>query len=60
MGAHDPHDIFVRAHTLQGSKKDWSPKLTKWPRRALIFDTETTLDTAQKLNFGCFRQCELS
>jgi hypothetical protein len=59
MGAHDPHEIFVRAHTLQASKKDWSPNLAKWPRRALIFDTETTLDPAQKLNFGCFRQCEL-
>jgi hypothetical protein len=54
------HDIFVRAHTSVRSKiatdRRWSPK---WPRHCLIFDTETTLDPAQKLNFGAFRRCKL-
>lgn len=54
------HDIFVRAHTSarpkNSSDKRWSPK---WPDHCLIFDTETTLDPAQKLNFGAFRRCKL-
>lgn len=55
------HDIFVRAHT-RVRKKDardrrWSPK---WPKYCLIFDTETTLDTSQKLNFGTYRRCQLT
>jgi len=31
----------------------------KWPTYCLIIDTETTLDPAQKLNFGAFRRCKL-
>jgi hypothetical protein len=54
------HDIFVRAHTSVRTKtasdRRWSPK---WPRHCLIFDTETTLDPAQQLNFGAFRRCKL-
>jgi hypothetical protein len=54
------HDIFVRAHTSARAKdssdKRWSPK---WPSHCLIFDTETTLDPSQKLNFGAFRRCKL-
>lgn len=54
------HDIFVRAHTSARAKtspeKRWSPK---WPKQCLIFDTETTLDPAQKLNFGAYRRCKL-
>jgi DNA polymerase type B, organellar and viral len=54
------HDIFVRAHTSVRTKtasdRRWSPK---WPTHCLIFDTETTLDPAQKLNFGAFRRCKL-
>ena len=54
------HDIFVRAHTSVRTKtasdRRWSPK---WPRHCLIFDTETTLDPTQKLNFGAFRRCKL-
>src|SRR5271166_1839268 len=54
------HDIFVRAHTSARAKaasdRRWSPK---WPNHCLIFDTETTLDPAQKLNFGAFRRCKL-
>ena len=58
--AQELHDIFVRAHTSVRTKtatdRRWSPK---WPRHCLIFDTETTLDPAQKLNFGAFRRCKL-
>src|SRR5215469_3583641 len=54
------HDIFVRAHTRVrtriGRDRRWS---AKWPRHCLIFDTETTLDPAQKLNFGTYRRCVL-
>jgi hypothetical protein len=54
------HDIFVRAHTSARTKpasdRRWSPK---WPNHCLIFDTETTLDPAQKLNLGAFRRCKL-
>jgi hypothetical protein len=50
----------VRAHTCvrtkSASDRRWSPK---WPRHCLIFDTETTLDPAQKLTFGAFRRCKL-
>jgi hypothetical protein len=55
------HDIFVRAHTRlrkkEATNRRWSPK---WPKYCLIFDTETTLDTAQKLNFGTYRRCQLT
>lgn len=54
------HDIFVRAHTSVRTRKQrdrrWSPK---WPEYCLIFDTETTLDPIQKLNFGTYRRCKL-
>ena len=54
------HDIFVRAHVSAHAKtssyKRWSPQ---WPSHCLIFDTETTLDPTQKLNFGAFRRCKL-
>jgi hypothetical protein len=56
----EPHDIFVRAHTrvrtTDASDGRWS---RKWPTYCLIFDTETTLDPAQKLNIGAFRRCKL-
>jgi len=54
------HDIFVRAHTSVRTKNQrdrrWSPK---WPKYCLILDTETTLDSIQKLNFGAYRRCKL-
>src|SRR5713226_6973548 len=54
------HDIFVRAHTVvSGSKQVQRPSPAKWPDDVLVFDTETTLDTAQKLNFGVYRRCKL-
>jgi len=60
MAMAELHDIFVRAHTVVPEKKQpqrSSP--AKWPDDVLVFDTETTLDTAQKLNFGVYRRCKL-
>src|SRR5580704_13515464 len=61
---HNPHqehhDIFVRAHTSVHAKNAWDKRWSpKWPKHCLIFDTETTLDPAQKLNFGAYRRCKL-
>jgi hypothetical protein len=58
--AHNDSEIFVRAHT-HARAKDWPDKRwsRKWPAYCLIFDTETTLDPAQQLNFGVFRHCKL-
>jgi hypothetical protein len=54
------HDIFVRAHTHVRTRDPWDKRWSpKWPKHCLIFDTETTLDSAQKLNFGAFRRCKL-
>src|SRR5256885_12956435 len=33
--------------------------ISKWPRYALIFDTETRITADQSLTFGVFRLCEL-
>jgi hypothetical protein len=61
------HDLYLRAHTVvsgdaseqseQPPKRSRSPKL--WPDYALIWDTETTLDLQQTLNFGVWRFCQL-
>jgi hypothetical protein len=54
------HDIFVRAHTVVSEKgRPHRPSPAKWPDDVLVFDTETTLGTAQKLNFGVYRRCKL-
>jgi hypothetical protein len=54
------HDIFVRAHAPAPSKDPWQhPNIVTWPRSVLIFDTETTTDPKQALNFGSFRRYEL-
>ena len=54
------HDIFVRAHAPLPSKKPWRGfHRKKWPDFALVFDTETTIDPAQRLTLGCFRRYEL-
>ena len=54
------HDIFVRAHTSARTATSWDKRWSpKWPKQCLIFDTETTLDPAQKLNLGAFRRCKL-
>jgi hypothetical protein len=55
-----PHDIYVRAHTPVKVKKPWNHgSSSKWPRYCLVFDTESRLDTKQKLTFGCYRRCRL-
>lgn len=61
------HDLYLRAHIVasgatgkqaeHASKRSRSPKL--WPDHALVWDTETTLDLEQTLNFGVWRFCEL-
>jgi hypothetical protein len=58
--AQDRSEIFVRAHTRVRTKTTWDRRWSpKWPKYCLIFDTETTLDTLQSLNFGAYRRCEL-
>ena len=62
------HDLHLRSHVVvlgnerkQGQKSvaipSHPPKL--WPNYALVWDTETTLDLEQKLNFGVWRFCKL-
>jgi hypothetical protein len=61
------HDLHLRAHVVvSGGKKARARKgkassrtPTLWPDNALVWDTETTLDLEQKLNFGIWRFCEL-
>ena len=54
------HDVFVRAHAPLPSKKPWGGfHAATWPNSALILDTETRIDPAQELTFGCFRRYEL-
>lgn len=54
------HDIFTRAHTVIPEKKrlERQPP-AKWSDDMLVIDTETTVDTVQKLNFGVYRRCKL-
>jgi hypothetical protein len=59
MGA-EPQDIFLRAHAVRPRRKARSFLAgPQWPRHALIFDTETTIDTEQTLKLGAFRRCVL-
>ena len=61
------HDLHLRAHVVvSGGKKARAKKRKKsqrrtklWPENALVWDTETTLDLEQKLNFGIWRFCEV-
>jgi hypothetical protein len=56
----DGQEIFVRAHTRARANSPWNRRPPpKWPPYCLIFDTETTIDPAQKLNFGAYRRCKL-
>jgi hypothetical protein len=44
----------------RGAKSKASPRTPKlWPDHALVWDTESTLDLEQRLNFGVWRFCEL-
>ena len=61
------HDLYLRAHievtseeseqSVPASKRPRAPKL--WPDYALVWDTETTLDLEQTLNFGVWRFCRI-
>lgn len=61
------HDLYLRAHVVvsgdtgkraeRASKRSHFTKL--WPDYALVWDTETTLDLEQTLNFGVCRFCQL-
>ena len=54
------HDIFLRAHTTTPDKaRREDAVVLKWPSGVLIFDTETTIDTCQRLTFGVYRVCRL-
>jgi len=58
------HDIFVRAYAVVANKESQPRKssntdVQKWPRYALVFDTETRITADQSLTFGVFRLCEL-
>jgi hypothetical protein len=56
-----PLPIYLRAHTtVEGAKsKSKKRRQDKFARYALVFDTETTIDTIQALTFGFYRFCEL-
>jgi hypothetical protein len=46
-----------KARAKKRKKSQRTPKL--WPDYALVWDTESTLDLEQRLNFGIWRFCEL-
>ncbi len=58
------HDIFLRAFAVAADQKK-RPKRSsrpsddlKWPKHALVFDTETRITVDQSLTFGVYRCCE--
>jgi hypothetical protein len=61
------HDLYLRSHIVvpraqdenvqQPTQHSRAPKL--WPDYALVWDTETTLDLEQTLNFGVWRFCRM-
>lgn len=57
------HDIFLRCHTCileeKPSPKTGAKRAQPLPRYVLAFDTETTMDARQNLNFGVYQFCEL-
>src|SRR6266508_6881189 len=57
------NDIYLRAHAVPPAKvrreRQGRGSVERWPRAALVFDTETTTDTSQSLTFGAFRCCLL-
>ncbi len=59
------HDLYLRAHIVVSSgtrdQVEQSPKRSPklWPDYALVWDTETTLDLEQTLNFGVWRFYQL-
>lgn len=61
------HDVYQRAHitvighSSERAQRTPSPsrRIEPWPDYALVWDTETTLDLEQTLNFGVWRFCRL-
>ncbi len=65
------HDIFLRAlavpakkkkkHQGRGKRKRRTRAINgrKWPKHALMFDTETRITADQSLTFGVYRLCAL-
>jgi hypothetical protein len=58
----ETHDIFLRAYIVPANqKKIRKPKHDfrhKWPKHALVFDTESRITVDQSLTFGVCRCCE--
>lgn len=56
------HEIYLRCHTRildeNPKEKRGSRKPPPLPRYVLVFDTETTTDARQNLNFGAYQFCE--
>ena len=65
-------NIYVRGHITASKKKRRRAvgkrtkkrnrrrrRPSKWTDHILVFDTETRIDTEQKLTFGCYRLCKL-
>jgi hypothetical protein len=53
--------IYLRAHTVADGAKAGSGRRKpqeRFARYALVFDSETTVDTTQALTFGFYRFCE--
>jgi hypothetical protein len=55
--------IAIRAYTerTKGTKTGGDGphgQETGWPRHVVVFDTETTIDRAQRLTFGSYRFCQ--
>ena len=48
---------IVRQDRRSGRRSKPTKKLDRWPRSVLVFDTETTVDAAQQLQFGSYRYC---
>jgi len=63
------HDIFVRAYAIPAEQQDKRKKKgasmplsgeeSKWPKKALIFDTQSRITPDQSLTFGVYRLCDL-
>ncbi len=59
------HDIFLRALAVprdgkvRSRRNNQQSSGSKWPERALIFDTETRITADQSLTFGVYRLCQM-
>lgn len=67
----ETHDIFLRALAFPNKEKEEDRDKRKrrrrartnaghkWPKWALVFDTETKITADQSLTFGVYRLCQL-